>query len=136
MKIYCMKCNSPTEFSDVKPKFCASCGGQLGKSNSSTSSSRQLPKRKSSRSSVEDEEAYDEDQDSRNFSFGLGKIEIETLDGNLGCVQKLGDLALEHPTEAPKKRTSKAKRVSRKKFESDWRSELTSRDSKEIGGGG
>lgn len=130
MKIYCMECNAPSEYSDIKPKFCSSCGEPFNKT-SQAKIIHKLPQRKKRREIEEDDE-YDEG-DELNTSFNIGKIEIEPLRGNLHGVEKFEEIITQSPVDSPRKPNKQKTKISKKQFEKLWASELTDKTSKEIG---
>jgi len=141
MKAYCLNCNSPTEYSDIKPKFCAYCQHPF---ESYSEASPPRNKRIKERAEAlefdnEGEEDFEDDQYDRRSSksnFGVKKIEIEPIDENFGRVESLAEVVMQRPSSSSvsPRRKKVSKKVSMKQFQKEWASELTDRKSKEIGG--
>ena len=140
MKIYCLKCYEYNEYSEIKPKFCGSCGNPF--SNVSLSALKQstlIPPRKAAVSptilqkSVTDDD--DDELDDTGSSVNLSNISPfkNEANFNLRSNETLGSLALDNGSKSNIVR-QKGKEVSKKEFEKNWSEELNKKGSSNVGG--
>lgn len=106
LKMYCRDCGGPTSYTNLKPKFCSSCGGSFDKTIIVNPIQMQKPVftksqniKKQIKSNIEDD--YDDNEDTDNIDYvpNISKIDIEVSEVKPIKI-KLRDIVSNLPEEA------------------------------------
>jgi hypothetical protein len=133
MKIYCIECGAPTEYSLKKPLFCSNCGSPFQKNaqNSQTIVKRegyQKPAiaKKSYKSDIEDDSDFDDYDDESLSVPEISEIQVETQAESPTRGVKLRDLMGTSENQKSNKIKIKSKRPSKKQTLEDFAREAGS----------
>jgi|GEM_PF-795697 len=107
LKIYCQDCGSPTSYTNLKPKFCSSCGKSFDKTIVVNKVQMEKPTftkpqniQKQVKSNIEEDYDYDnEDSDNINYVPNINKIDIEISEIRPTKI-RMGDIISNLPEEA------------------------------------
>jgi hypothetical protein len=129
MKIYCPECKQPTDYMELRPKFCANCSYSFSKA--SLIQPIPLIKKKLNPKYIEVEEDYEDEDVVANIPT-ITPFQLESV-SNMRNTEKLGNLGLDNSPKMNFNRP-KGKKVSQKQFAEEWKQEMTKKGSNNVGG--
>jgi hypothetical protein len=125
MKVYCQQCGCSMNFAGQRPNFCNSCGSNL-------STGKKVPQKASApkKKNPVKEERIEEDFEDENLSVpDISKLDF-SLEGSLKVpgttIGEMSSVSDESQVTAYTPSTTKAPRISKKKFLEEFKSEAGS----------